>query len=80
MPPSTCARNSAGKRFLVFVEQSDVLVENNSAKVLPSLGLGTDVLMARNPRLIVVRMPSLGLSGPYAHYVGFGAHVEARVG
>ena len=80
MPPSTCARNSAGKRFLVFVEQSDVLVENNSAKVLPSLGLGTDVLMARNPRLIVVRMPSLGLSGPYAHYVGFGAHVEALCG
>ncbi|MEM7342406.1 MAG: CoA transferase [Actinomycetota bacterium] len=66
--------------FLDLVEQSDVIVENNSVKVLPSLGLGWDVLHARNPRLIVARMPSLGLEGPYAHYVGFGAHMEALGG
>lgn len=66
--------------FLRLVERSDVLVENNSAKVLGNLGIGWEVLHARNPRLIVVRMPSIGLEGPYAHYVGFGAHVEALTG
>ncbi len=66
--------------FLRLVEQADVLVENNSAKVLDRLGLGWEELRARNPRLILVRMPSLGLSGPYASFVGFGAHVEALCG
>lgn len=66
--------------FLHIVERSDVLVENNSAKVLGNLGIGWDVLHARNPRLVVVRMPSIGLEGPYAHYLGFGAHVEALTG
>jgi crotonobetainyl-CoA:carnitine CoA-transferase CaiB-like acyl-CoA transferase len=66
--------------FLDLVERSDLLVENNSVKVLPSLGLGWDVLQARNPRLIGLRMPSLGLDGPYAGHVGFGAHVEALCG
>ncbi len=66
--------------FLRLVEHADVLVENNSAKVLDQLGVGWDVLSARNPRLIAVRMPSLGLDGPYARYVGFGAHVEALCG
>jgi len=66
--------------FLRLVEQADVLVENNSVKVLERLGLGWEVLTDRNPRLVVVRMPSLGLDGPYAHYIGFGAHVEALCG
>ncbi|MGE0727179.1 MAG: CaiB/BaiF CoA transferase family protein [Acidimicrobiia bacterium] len=74
-------RSDLGREtFLRLVERSDVLVENNSAKVLDALGIGWDVLHARNPRLIVVRMPSIGLEGPYAHYVGFGAHVEALTG
>jgi crotonobetainyl-CoA:carnitine CoA-transferase CaiB-like acyl-CoA transferase len=66
--------------FLRLVERSDVVVENNSAKVLDSLGLGWEVLRHRNPRLVVLRMPSLGLSGPSAGYIGFGAHVEALCG
>jgi len=74
-------RSELGREtFLRLVERSDVLIENNSAKVLGNLGIGWDVLHARNPRLIVVRMPSIGLEGPYAHYVGFGAHVEALTG
>ncbi|MGF1597262.1 MAG: CaiB/BaiF CoA transferase family protein [Acidimicrobiales bacterium] len=66
--------------FLRLVERSDLVVENNSVRVLPSLGLDWDVLHARNPRLIGLRMPSLGLRGPYAHYIGFGAHMEALCG
>ncbi|MCP5029049.1 MAG: CoA transferase [Actinomycetia bacterium] len=66
--------------FLRLVEQSDVFVENNSAKVLDQLGLGWDVLHAHNPRLIAARLPSLGLEGPYSDYIGFGAHMEALSG
>lgn len=66
--------------FLRLVERSDVVVENNSAKVLDRLDLGWEVLRSANPRLVLLRMPSLGLEGPYAHYVGFGAHVEALCG
>ena len=66
--------------FLDLVEVSDVVVENNSVKVLPSLGLDWDTLSARNPRLVQLRMPSLGLDGPYRNHVGFGAHLEALCG
>ncbi|MGH1493858.1 MAG: CaiB/BaiF CoA transferase family protein [Acidimicrobiales bacterium] len=66
--------------FLELVDTADVLVENNSVRVLPSLNLDWDVLHKRNPRLIGVRMPSLGLDGPYAEYIGFGAHMEAVCG
>ena len=66
--------------MLELVESSDVLVENNSAKVMERLGLGWDVLSTRNPRLIEVRMPLLGLSGPYRDHIGFGAHIEALIG
>lgn len=66
--------------FLRLVEQSDVVVENNSIDVMDKLGLGRDVLFARNPRLIVVRMPSMGLDGPYRNHVGFGFHLEALAG
>lgn len=88
---SAHARNKAGvtldlrsevgrELFLRLVEQADVLVENNSAKVLDQLGIGWDVLSARNPRLIAVRMAPLGLSGPYRHFIGFGVHFEGLCG
>ena len=74
-------RTDLGKEtFLQLVDRADLIVENNSVKVLPSLGLGWEALSARNPRLIGLRMPSLGLDGPYAGYVGFGAHLEALCG
>jgi crotonobetainyl-CoA:carnitine CoA-transferase CaiB-like acyl-CoA transferase len=66
--------------FLSLVEQSDILVENNSVKVLDQLGIGWPVLHERNPRLIALRLPSLGLSGPYRDFIGFGAHMEALCG
>ncbi|MEZ5407053.1 MAG: CoA transferase [Acidimicrobiales bacterium] len=65
---------------LRLIERCDVLVENNAATTLEKLGLDWDTLHRRNPRLIVVRMPSLGNWGPASGYVGFGAHVEAMVG
>jgi crotonobetainyl-CoA:carnitine CoA-transferase CaiB-like acyl-CoA transferase len=65
---------------LRLIEHCDVLVENNAATTLDKLGLDWDTVHDRNPRLIMVRMPSLGNWGPSSGYVGFGAHVEAMVG
>jgi crotonobetainyl-CoA:carnitine CoA-transferase CaiB-like acyl-CoA transferase len=66
--------------FFRMVEQSDVLVENNSVATLDKLGIGWDSLKARNPNLILLRMPPMSLDGPYASYVGFGASFEALCG
>jgi len=66
--------------FLELVDRSDLVVENNSIRVLPSLGLGWEVLHERNQELVMLRLPLLGLDGPYAGYVGFGAHMEALCG
>ena len=73
-------KESGREAFLRLAEVSDVLVENNAARVLDKLGLGWEVLSARNPRFICVRMAPMGLSGPYRDYVGFGAHFEALSG
>lgn len=74
-------RTDLGRQtFLELVDQADLIVENNSVRVLDNLGLGWDVLHARNPQLTAIRMPSLGLDGPYADYIGFGAHMEALCG
>src|SRR5262249_18824221 len=66
--------------FLRLVEQSDGLVENNTRNLLEHLGIAPDVLLARNPRFIVVRMPPLGLSGPDVAVTGFGWHFEELAG
>ena len=66
--------------FFRLVEQSDVFVENNSVDTLTKLGIGWDELRVRNPRLICVRMPPMGVGGPYSSYVGFGASFEALCG
>ena len=63
-----------------LVRECDVIVENNSLGVLPKLGLDWDTVHAVNPRTIVLRMPPMGLEGPYSDWVGFGANFEALCG
>ena len=62
--------------FLRLVKRSDGLIENNGAGLLEKLGIGPDVLHDVNPRLVIVRMPPLGLSGPDSGATGFGWHFE----
>ncbi|HMG65775.1 MAG TPA: CoA transferase, partial [Streptosporangiaceae bacterium] len=66
--------------FLRLVERADLVIENFSARVLPSLGLTHEVLAQRNPRLVHVAMPGFGLSGPYAPYVAYGPSTEPMTG
>jgi crotonobetainyl-CoA:carnitine CoA-transferase CaiB-like acyl-CoA transferase len=66
--------------FLRLVEQADGLIENNTRDLLERLDIGPDILLARNPRFIIVRMPPLGLSGPDVAMTGFGWHFEELAG
>ncbi len=66
--------------FLRLVEASDVLVENHPARMLDGLGFGYERLAEHNPRLVVLRMPAGGLTGPYRDYVGFGHGFEGLAG
>ena len=63
--------------FTKLVEKSDILIENNAQRIGDRLGFSWEALSAINPKLILCRMPPLGLTGPYANYIGFGAHFEA---
>ncbi len=66
--------------FLRLIERSDGLIENNPVGVLERLNIAPEQLIKRNPELIVVRMPPLGLSGPDSAVRGFGFHFEEFAG
>lgn len=66
--------------FLDLVAKADVVVENFRRGVLERLGLGYDVLSARNPRLVLVSVTSQGQIGPDAKAASFGSTLEATSG
>jgi crotonobetainyl-CoA:carnitine CoA-transferase CaiB-like acyl-CoA transferase len=72
----------AGARdaLLRMVETADVFIENYRPGTLEKMGLAPDLLLARNPRLVVVRISGFGQTGPYAQRPGFGTLVEAMSG
>ena len=51
-------------RVIALAEQADALIEGFRPGVLERLGLGPDVLLAANPRLVIGRMTGFGQSGP----------------
>jgi crotonobetainyl-CoA:carnitine CoA-transferase CaiB-like acyl-CoA transferase len=65
---------------LDLIAISDVLVENNSNGTLEKLGLGHERLLELNPRMIVARMPPMGMSGPMSGYLGYGPNFNSLVG
>ncbi len=62
--------------FLRLVQVSDVVSQNYSRRVMPSLGLDYETLAAVNPRIIVVSILSQGLEGPESDYVSYGQNLE----
>jgi crotonobetainyl-CoA:carnitine CoA-transferase CaiB-like acyl-CoA transferase len=59
-----------------LLETCDVFVENFSPRVVEGFGLHWDAVHALNPRIIQVRMPAFGLSGPWRDNVGFAQTME----
>lgn len=67
-------------RLLDLVASAHVVVENLRPGGLEKLGLGPDVLHARNPQLVITRVTGFGQDGPYSHRPGFATLAEAMSG
>lgn len=63
-----------------LVAVSDVVIENNARSIGNRLGYTWEAFEPHNPKIVLVRMAPLGLSGPYADARGFGLHLEALTG
>lgn len=72
--------DAARDLLLTLVSESDVLVESFRPGTLERLGLSPDVLRARNPSLIIVRISGWGQTGSMAKEPGFGTLIEAMSG
>jgi benzylsuccinate CoA-transferase BbsF subunit len=60
---------------LDLAARCDVVIENFSPRVLPSLGLGWEELSAVNPRLVMLSLSAYGDSGPEHDYIAYGDHL-----
>ena len=66
--------------FLRLCEGAHVVIENFRPGTLERLGLGPDVLLAGNSRLVITRVSGFGQDGPYAARPGFATLAEAMSG
>src|SRR5437899_10156345 len=74
-------KSDAGRDLLLrLVDGADVLVEGNRPGVMDRLGLGWDVLHARNERLVVCSIPGYGPDGPFASRAGHDLNYMATAG
>jgi alpha-methylacyl-CoA racemase len=63
-------RPEGAETVLRLVEQADGLIEGFRPGVAERLGVGPDVCLARNERLVYGRMTGFGQDGPYAAMAG----------
>ena len=62
-------KSTEGKKvFFELVKDTDVLVENYSPRVMPSLGLDYQTLREHNPSLVMASISNFGQTGPYRDY------------
>jgi CoA:oxalate CoA-transferase len=66
--------------LLKLVDQIDVVVENYRPDVMDRLGLGWNVLHARNPRLIYAAISGYGSTGMWANRRAYAPAVAAEMG
>ncbi|MCJ0902865.1 CaiB/BaiF CoA-transferase family protein [Rhodococcus sp. ARC_M6] len=66
--------------LLGLVETADAVVESFRPGHLEMLGLGPDVLQARNPRLVITRISAFGQTGPYRDREATGLVLQAAGG
>jgi crotonobetainyl-CoA:carnitine CoA-transferase CaiB-like acyl-CoA transferase len=66
--------------LLRLVDDAHVLVENSRPGTMERLGLGPDMLLDRNPSLVMTRVSGFGQDGPYASRPGFATIAEAMSG
>ncbi|NMM83009.1 hypothetical protein B2J88_01260 [Rhodococcus sp. SRB_17] len=66
--------------LLRLIDTADAVVESFRPGHLEKLGLGPDVLQARNPRLVITRISAFGQSGPYRDREATGLVLQAAGG
>lgn len=70
-----------GRELLLdMLSHFDVLIESFVPGKLEAWGLGPDVLLERNPQLVIVRASGWGQTGAYRSRPGFGTLIEAMSG
>ena len=65
---------------LKLIEEADGLLEGNRPGVMERLGLGPEVCLQRNPKLVYGRMTGWGQDGPLASEVGHDLNYVALTG
>jgi alpha-methylacyl-CoA racemase len=73
-------RPDAVAQVLELASQADALIEGNRPGVIERLGLGPDVLLSRNPRIVIGRMTGWGQGGPKAQRAGHDINYIALAG
>jgi alpha-methylacyl-CoA racemase len=66
--------------LLKLVEKADALLEGFRPGVMERLGMGPEVCLERNPRLVYGRMTGWGQTGPLAHAAGHDINYIALAG
>jgi alpha-methylacyl-CoA racemase len=66
--------------LLKLIDGADALIEGFRPGVAERLGVGPEVCLARNPRLVYGRMTGWGQSGPLAHSAGHDINYLALTG
>ncbi len=66
--------------FLKLIDTADVFLNNMSIEAPIKLGIGPDILLARNPRLIYAQASGWGRKGPDANELSFDYTGIARTG
>src|ERR1700704_4827332 len=74
-------KNPDGREiFFKLLESADVLTENYSTGVMDSLGLGSEDLRERFPRLIFASVKGYGSDGPWARLGAMDSTLQAACG
>ncbi len=77
---ATLDLSKAPELFVDLARRHDVLIENFRPGTLERWGIGPDVLLEANPRLVIARVTAFGQTGPWWRRPGFGSLAEAMSG
>jgi len=67
-------------QVLEMVKNIDVVIENNSVRVMPNFNLDYATLKQVNPKLVMCSISGFGSIGPHANYLATGKILEASGG
>lgn len=73
-------KSEGGEVFKELIAKSDIFIENFRPGTLERWGIGPDLLLTINPKLIIARVTGFGQFGPYSGRAGFGTLAESMSG